>query len=127
MEIDLKKYRAGYGNYRYKHVVMIRPPDVPPMVPPKDGRRATVAPLHVVNGERHGGLESNGSDEIEADRSKSMGDMPESEGVGGWNFGLLDSRNSGLLNGSHFAGETESNYMDWRDSEYSDSNRSSLI
>ena len=36
MEIDLLKYRNGYGSYRYKHIVMTRPPETPPVVPPKD-------------------------------------------------------------------------------------------
>ena len=37
MEIELNKYRNhGYGQYKYKHIVMIRPPNVPPNVPPKD-------------------------------------------------------------------------------------------
>ena len=36
IEIDLRKYRVGYGAYRYKHVVMTRPSDVPPLVPPKE-------------------------------------------------------------------------------------------
>ena len=126
MEIDLNRYRTGYhGTYLYKHIVMIRPPDVPPIVPPKDARRAT---LHVVNGgPERDSLVTNGVDD--ADRSKSVGNMPESEGVGGWNFGLSDgsARSSQLLDKKHFSGERESNYMDTRDSEYLDSNRSSLI
>lgn len=37
MEIELNKYRHNaYGQYKYKHIVMIRPPNVPPKVPPKD-------------------------------------------------------------------------------------------
>ena len=40
MEIELNQYKKnGYGQYRYKHIVMIRPPNVvvvPPKVPPKD-------------------------------------------------------------------------------------------
>ena len=37
MEIELNKYKNdGYGQYKYKHIVMIRPPNVPPKVPPKD-------------------------------------------------------------------------------------------
>ena len=37
MEIELNKYhKTRYGQYIYKHVVMIRPPNVPPKVPPKD-------------------------------------------------------------------------------------------
>jgi len=124
MEIDLNRYRAGYGNgiYMYKHVVMIRPPDMPPKVPPKDERRAsafpTVVPVHVVENGVGGG---HGVEKDVDPRSRSMGDTPNSEGVGGWDFGLLDQ--------SHFGGETESNYMDIgkRDSEYSESNRSSLI
>ncbi len=37
MEIELNKYKKhGYGQYKYKHIVMIRPPNVPPKVPPKD-------------------------------------------------------------------------------------------
>lgn len=37
MEIELNKYKDhGYGQYKYKHIVMIRPPSVPPKVPPKD-------------------------------------------------------------------------------------------
>lgn len=38
MAIELNRYkdRGGYGQYRYKHIVMIRPPAVPPQVPPKD-------------------------------------------------------------------------------------------
>ena len=37
MEIELNKYkRHGYGQYIYKHMVMIRPPNVPPRPPPKD-------------------------------------------------------------------------------------------
>ena len=36
IEIELSKYREGYGNYKYRHIVMTRPPDTPPMVPPKD-------------------------------------------------------------------------------------------
>lgn len=36
MEINLNKYKDGYGKYRYKHVVMLRMPNVPPTVPPKD-------------------------------------------------------------------------------------------
>lgn len=37
MEIELNKYHKNrYGQYIYKHVVMIRPPNVPPKVPPKD-------------------------------------------------------------------------------------------
>ena len=37
MEIELNKYKkSGYGQYKYKHIVMIRPPNVPPKVPPKD-------------------------------------------------------------------------------------------
>ena len=42
MEIELNRYKkkgGSYGLYRYKHIVMIRPPEVesPPEVPPKDG------------------------------------------------------------------------------------------
>ncbi|KAL9074688.1 MAG: hypothetical protein Q9161_002056 [Pseudevernia consocians] len=37
MEIELNKYKDHrYGQYKYKHIVMIRPPNVPPKVPPKD-------------------------------------------------------------------------------------------
>ena len=37
MEIELNQYKKnGYGQYKYKHLVMIRPPIVPPKVPPKD-------------------------------------------------------------------------------------------
>ena len=36
IEIELSKYREGHGTYKYRHVVMTRPPDTPPMVPPKD-------------------------------------------------------------------------------------------
>ena len=37
MEIELNRYhRNRYGQHIYKHVVMIRPPNVPPKVPPKD-------------------------------------------------------------------------------------------
>lgn len=37
MEIELNEYKNdGYGQYKYKHIVMIRPPNVPPKVPPKD-------------------------------------------------------------------------------------------
>ena len=38
MEIELNQYKTGssYGQYRYKHIVMIRPPNTPPKVPPKD-------------------------------------------------------------------------------------------
>lgn len=47
MALELNRYRGkqrnkGYGQYRYKHVVMVRPPPhvlppkVPPKVPPKD-------------------------------------------------------------------------------------------
>lgn len=37
MEIELNKYhKKRYGQCIYKHVVMIRPPNVPPKVPPKD-------------------------------------------------------------------------------------------
>lgn len=40
MEIDLRRYRRkgfnGRNPYKYKHTVMIRPPDTPPRVPPKD-------------------------------------------------------------------------------------------
>jgi len=43
MEIDLIKYRHGYGSYRYKHIVMTRVPDIPPTVPPKN------------SGSQHGG------------------------------------------------------------------------
>lgn len=129
MDIDLSRYKSQYQDqeYRYKHTIMIRPPDLPPMVPPKDERRATVAPVHGADDGAGGLRVVNGDD---ADRSKSMGDTPSSERVGGWNFGLLDGRKSGLLDKSHFAGERESNYMEKRDtwnSEYVDSNRSSLI
>lgn len=129
MEIDLNRYKAQYrdGEYRYKHVIMIRPPDLPPNVPPKDERRATVAPVNGVENNAEGLRVVNGDD---PDRSKSMGDTPSSESIGGWNFGLLDGRKSGLLDKTHFAGERESNYMEKRDtwnSEYLDENRSSLI
>lgn len=37
MEIELNKYKTnGYGQYIYKHIVMIRPLNIPPRVPPKD-------------------------------------------------------------------------------------------
>ena len=37
MEIELNKYKDHhYGQYIYKHIVMIRPPNAPPTVPPKD-------------------------------------------------------------------------------------------
>ena len=37
MEIELNKYKSsGYGQYKYKHMVMTRPPKIPPKVPPKD-------------------------------------------------------------------------------------------
>lgn len=37
MEIELNRYRKqSYGQYKYKHMVMIRPPNVPPRPPPKD-------------------------------------------------------------------------------------------
>lgn len=37
MEIELNKYQNNrYGHYKYKHIVMIRPPNVPPKIPPKD-------------------------------------------------------------------------------------------
>lgn len=37
MEIELNKYKSNaYGQYKYKHIVMIRPPNAPPKVPPKD-------------------------------------------------------------------------------------------
>lgn len=37
MEIELNKYKPnGYGQFIYKHIVMIRTPNVPPNVPPKD-------------------------------------------------------------------------------------------
>ena len=37
MEIELNKYRdIAYGQYKYKHIVMIRRHNVPPRVPPKD-------------------------------------------------------------------------------------------
>lgn len=37
MEIELNKYKdQHYGQYIYKHIVMIRPPNAPPTVPPKD-------------------------------------------------------------------------------------------
>lgn len=37
MEIELNKYKNdGYGQYKYRHIVMIRPPSIPPKVPPKD-------------------------------------------------------------------------------------------
>ena len=37
MEIELNKYKNhAYGQYKYKHIVMIRPHSTPPKVPPKD-------------------------------------------------------------------------------------------
>ena len=47
MEIELNRYKkkgGSYGLYRYKHIVMIRPPEVdsPPAVPPKDGEHRRV-------------------------------------------------------------------------------------
>ena len=45
IEIDLGKYRDGYGSYRYNHVIMTRPPDTPPMVPPKDPKVQQVPTL----------------------------------------------------------------------------------
>lgn len=36
IEIDLSRYRDGYGTYKYRHVVMTRRPETPPTVPPKD-------------------------------------------------------------------------------------------
>ena len=49
MEIDLNKYREGRGIYKYKHIVMIRPPNVPPQVPPKD-RTVTTPDSALVGG-----------------------------------------------------------------------------
>ena len=49
MEIDLNKYREGRGIYKYKHIVMIRPPSVPPQVPPKD-RTVTTPDSALVGG-----------------------------------------------------------------------------
>jgi hypothetical protein len=72
MEIDLNRYREGYkGKYLYKHVVMVRPPDVPPKVPPKDERK--IARVVMVDKRL-----------VESVRT------PDSETVGGWDFGLLD-------------------------------------
>lgn len=48
MEIDLNKYRGGSGSRKYKHVVMVRPPNVPPQVPPKD--QAVLTPDSAVVG-----------------------------------------------------------------------------
>lgn len=41
MEIDLNEYRTHqhYYNQKYKHTVMIRPPETPPRVPPKKPNR----------------------------------------------------------------------------------------
>ena len=49
MEIDLNRYRAGRGVYKYKHIVMIRPPNVRPQVPPKD-RMVTTPDSAMVGG-----------------------------------------------------------------------------
>ena len=78
---------------------MVRPPDVPPKVPPKDSGRVASA-VYVGEGGRGLSVEEAGA------RSKSEGDQPDAAGVGGWNFGLLD--------GSAFGGERESNYMERR-------------
>ena len=40
MELDLNRYRKAYGSYKYRHTVMIRMPEKPPVVPPKDGTTA---------------------------------------------------------------------------------------
>ena len=36
MEVDLNRYRKAYGSYKYRHTAMVRLPDKPPVVPPKD-------------------------------------------------------------------------------------------
>ena len=73
MELNRYKKRNGYGQYRYKHVVMVRPSDnivvvVPPKVPPKDDDD-----------------DDDGDDDSVTDRNL----------IGYWNFGLRSAAAAG--------------------------------
>lgn len=100
MAMELNRYRGkqrtkGYGQYRYKHVVMVRPPPhvlppkVPPKVPPKDDDD------EVTRGNRTGywdfGLASaagesddDGTTSSSSGRSRNSDEDEEEEGPAGW-------------------------------------------
>ena len=111
MEIELNRYKkkgSSHGQYRYKHIVMIRAPEVqsppppPPKVPPKDGD-----PRHPVSASKgspigywdFGVAEEEGEDESMGNDGGGSGsdeDRPSAESGRDRRYGVVGAMGGGM-------------------------------